>query len=149
MINTKQQIPFYQDQNFEWRNLRGKLERISTSLVSTLPATAANFGVFYIATESCTVEEAWESHTVAGSDAGAVTLDIEKLTSAVALDSGVSVLATTFDLKSTANIPVRVGPTATIGNRQLARGDRLALKDTGTLTNCAGLTVTLIIKYKL
>jgi hypothetical protein len=140
---------FQQTQDFDYTFLRNKLERVSVSIGGVLGATAAACSVFYTATASCTVEEIWESHTVAGTDGNPVTLDVEKLTSGVALDSGVSVLSSTFDMKGTINIPVRRTPTTTIANRQLARGDRLALKNVGDWTGVAGLSVTLIIKYKL
>lgn len=119
---------------------------ITTALVSTLPATTGNYGNFFVANRAYEVVSARESHTVAGSDAGAVTLDIEKLTAAQALDAGVSVLAGTFNLKSTANTPVAQTPSATEANRKLAAGDRLALKDAGVLTAVAGLAVTITLK---
>lgn len=121
---------------------------ITENLVSTLPATADNYGVFFTATHPCTVMMVAESHTVAGSNAGAVTLNIEKLTSSQALDTGAEILITSYDLKSTANIPIiKQGYTELNGtNRVLKQGDRLALKDAGTLTSVAGLQITIYFK---
>jgi hypothetical protein len=57
--------------------------------------------------------------------------------------SGTTVLSSTFDLKSTANTPVRKtaasGLTATLANRKLDTGDRLSLNYTGTLTALVGV----------
>jgi hypothetical protein len=80
-----------------------------------------------------------ESHTVAGTNAGAVTLDIEKLTGTQALDAGVSILSATFDLKGTANTVVQKEGYSLSVNRQL--------KDAGTLTDVTGVQVTLYLKF--
>lgn len=88
-----------------------------------------------------------ESHTVAGTDAGSVTLDIEKLTGTTAPGSGTSILASTFDLKGTINTVVQKSGLDLSTARQLVNGDRLCLKLTGTLTDVAGCQVTLHCKY--
>lgn len=121
---------------------------ITENLVSTLPATATNYGVFFTATHPCTVMMVAEAHTVAGSDAGAVTLNIEKLISGQALDAGAEILTTSFSLKSTANTPVIKQGYNEINatNSVLKQGDRLALKDAGVLTAVAGLQVTVYFK---
>lgn len=88
-----------------------------------------------------------ESHTVKGTGAGAVTLDIEKLTGTQAPGSGTSILASTFDLKGTINTVVQKSGLDLSTARQLVNGDRLCLKLTGTLTAVAGVQVTLHCKY--
>ena len=125
------QLPFY------------GLHQVSVTLEGTAPATAANFDTFFTAEYDLEVIAASESHRVAGTNAGAVTLDVEKLTSAQASGAGASVLSTTFNLKSTAETPVRVTATTTKANRILKRGDRLSLKDSGTLTDLGHMTVTI------
>ena len=149
MIDMEDFSQLPKDQNFDYRFLRNKTERINWLIVGTDAATAANYGVIWIAPAACVVEDIWESHTVAGTNAGAVTLDLEKLTSTEALDAGDAILSAALSLKTTANTPQRGVPGATIANRQLARGDRLALKDAGTLTDVAGVTVLITVKYKL
>ncbi len=120
---------------------------VSTILAGDAAATAANYGVFFIAPFACEVVSVRESHTAAGTDAGAVTLDIEKLTGTQAPDSGVAVLgATKINLKGTANTVQSPALTGTTANKQLAAGDRLCLKDTGVLTGVAGLAVTVELK---
>jgi hypothetical protein len=119
---------------------------VTVNLVSTSAQTAANYGQFFTATCPCEVMIASEVHSVAGTDGGTVTLDVEKLTGITALGSGVSVLAATFNLKSTAYTPVQKSGTTLSSNRQLATTDRLALKTSGTLTALEGVQVTLYIK---
>ncbi len=118
---------------------------VNANLVSTLPATAANYGVFFTADRPCVVTDFRESHTVAGSDGGTVTLQLEKIPSGVALDSGTELLKTALSLKTTANTPQR--GILVKSKTGLAIGDRLALKDAGTLTAVAGLSTTTTIQY--
>lgn len=128
-------------------NVLAKTFFAAKSLNDTAAATAANYGVFFIAPFACTVVSVREAHTAAGTDAGAVTLDIEKLTGTQALDAGVAVLgATKINLKGAANTVQAPALTATAADKTLAAGDRLALKDTGTLTAVAGVTVTVELK---
>lgn len=133
-----------------------KLEIAGVKVPATLPiietlqgataATAANYGVIFIAPFACEVVSVREAHTTAGSDAGAVTIDIEKLTGTQAPDAGVSVLGATINLKGTANTLQTPALTGTAANKQLAAGDRLCLKDAGVLTAVAGVTVTVELK---
>lgn len=93
------------------------------------------------------VVEVNEEHTVAGTDGGAVTADLKKLISATvgAPSTGTSVLSSTFNLKSTANTPVKkttASGLAAKSVRTLRSGDRLGLDFTGTLTALGGMAVT-------
>lgn len=108
-------------------------------------ATAANYDVFFTADYPCEVVSVSETHRVLGTDGGAVTLTIEKLTSGQALDAGTVLLTTALSLKTTINTP-QFGVLVSTGARVLARGDRLALKDAGTLTAVAGVSVTIYVK---
>lgn len=117
------------------------------TLAGTLPATAANYGVFFIASTNCYVSAFEEVHKVAGSDGGAVTLQLEKLTSGVAPDSGTELLATPLSLKTTADIVQTGSLTTTTTNLFLATGDRLCLKDAGTPTSVANVTVLLEVIF--
>lgn len=120
---------------------------VSATLDGAAAATAANCGVFFIAPFTCEVVSVREAHTTAGSDAGAVTLDVEKLTGTQAPDAGVAVLgATKVNLKGTANTVQAPALTGTTADKQLAAGDRLALKDAGILTAVAGVAVTVELK---
>ena len=139
---------FQLDQNFDYRFLRNKREQVSITIQDTDAATAANYGVFFIALAPGYLEEVWESHKTAGSDAGAVTVTIEKLATGVALDSGTAMLTAALSLKSTANTPQQGTVSQVASTRQFVRGDRLALKDAGALTAVAHVTVSLFIRYR-
>lgn len=132
----------------EYKNLKDKRMYIVKSLDGALPQTAANFGVIYINEfENAVVTSVSEVHQVAGTDAGSVTLNVEKLTSGQALGSGVNVLSSDLSLKSTKDI-VQIGTlTSILVNKQLKKGDRLALKDTGTLTGLVGVCIIIEITY--
>lgn len=128
------------------QDLQNPYFTISVHIEDTRAATAANYGVFFVAPISCELIEAWESHATAGSDASAVTLTVEKLTSGQALDAGVTTLTSTFNLKGTANTPQRVKASTTATDRFLKPGDRLALDDAGTLTAVAHVAVTVLLR---
>lgn len=108
-------------------------------------ATAANFGVIFIAPFPCEVSKVLETHRVASTSG---TLNIEKLTTGQALDAGANILVTAFSTAGTANTPLMKNRrllTFTSKARQLKEGDRLALVDAGTLTSGAGLQVTIYL----
>lgn len=137
-----------------FQNIAGRFMDIAWALPGTSAATAANYGVFYIAQTPCLVLSFAEVHEVAATDVGTVTLQLEKLTGTTAPGSGTNLLSTALSLKSVANT-VRYGTlvkssyTAIQTNTVfLNRGDRLALKDSGTLTDLVGLsTVTRLQLY--
>lgn len=89
-----------------------------------------------------------ESHITAGSDAGAVTGDVKKSASGTAITAGTSLLASTFNLKSTASTPVikKVGNggLAARPTRYVNSGQQVGLDFTGTLTAYAGGAFTLV-----
>lgn len=119
---------------------------IVTETLQSGAAAAANYGVFFVAPFACEVVSVREVHTAAGTDAGAVTLDIEKLTGTQAPDAGISVLGATVNLKGAANTVQNPALTGTAANKQLAAGDRLCLKDAGILTAVAGVAVIVELK---
>lgn len=117
---------------------------ITVSLFGTSAATAANYGVFFIAQRPYEVMEISEAHTTAGSSADAA-LNIERLQGTEALDAGDAICVAAFELDGTADTVVTKKSTA-LQNRVLSIGDRLALDDAGTLTNVAGVTVSILLK---
>ena len=104
-------------------------------------ATAGYYGVFYVIPAACVLTGFKEVHQTLGTDAGAVTLQLEKLTGTQALDAGVAMLATALSLKATVNSVQTATLTGTLADRSLVAGDRLALDDSGTLTAVANVTV--------
>lgn len=140
-------IPFSSLERFE--------RIIHHTVIGADAATAANYAVFFIADRPCAVTAFWEVHQTAGSNGGAVTLQLEKLTETEALDSGDELLVTALSLKATANTVqyAEIVQTATSdGNTQktasLLKGDRLALKDAGTLTSVANVCTMTFITYQ-
>lgn len=86
-----------------------------------------------------------EVHAVKGSDGSAVTLDVRNLTGTASPDLGASVLAATFNLKGDADTVQSGTLHATLGNTQLAAGDRLAIDIGGTPTAVVGVAVTIVL----
>ena len=131
----------------EYDNLTGKKFFIHTKIPGTNASLVTNYGVFFIAPYACNVLAIYEVHGVAGTDGGSVTLNVEKLRAGVALDSGTVLMPTAFNLKSTANYVTTAGLTTVLATKQLAKGDRLALKDAGTLTSVADICVIIELTY--
>ncbi|MGE5631382.1 MAG: hypothetical protein ACM3TR_09835 [Caulobacteraceae bacterium] len=127
-------------------NLMPNTFLVTETVQGTTAATATNYGIFFIAPFACEVVSVREAHTALGTDAGAVTLDVEKLTGTQAPDAGVSVLSATINLKGAVNTVQNPALTATTANKQLAAGDRLCLKDAGVLTAVAGVSVSVELK---
>ena len=117
---------------------------ITQTLPGTSAATAANYGVFFTNNSISTwqIHSISESHITAGTDGSAVTLQIERLQGTEAPDNQDTLLSTPFNLKGTANT-VQHG--TTVVNKSLLTiqsGNRLCLKDSGTLTSVAGVNIT-------
>lgn len=115
--------------------------------VLTLP----NSSVF-IADADYEVVEACEVHETLGADGAAVTADVVKCTGTQTAAQGASVLAAAFDLKATINTVVRKtassGLSATAANKRITKGDRIAIKFTGTLTSVTGLCIQVTLKQR-
>jgi len=126
------------------RSTYGNTRRFSVmaTLPGTAGATAANYGKFFVADRVCTVLKISESHEVAGTDVGAVTLTVERLQGVETSGNGDDLLAAPIDLKGAINTIQAPALSAAPGVLTLAVGDRLNLVDTGTLTAVAGVCVT-------
>ena len=116
---------------------------IQHSLPGTMPASTANYGVFFTAAFGCEVlafSADWEVASSSG------TLQLEKLTGTTAPGSGNGLLSSTISTAGAANTANHglflISGTA----RNLVRGDRLAISDGGTITNLVGLNTTTLIK---
>ena len=129
-----------------FENIENKdLIPVHWSLNGTAAATATNYGKIFTALRAYDIIEVSEVHAVAGSDGGAVTLNLERLQGTEALGAGDEILATAFSLKSTANT-VLTKKTTDLQNRKLSIGDRIALKDGGVLTAVDDVQVTILLK---
>ena len=118
-------------------------------------SNSTDYGVIYTAPEKGRVIYISEAHKTAGSDAGSVTMQLEKLTDGTASGSGIDLLATAFDLKSTADTIVEKemiddfvkSSTSGVLDITFQKGERLGLVTTGTLTAVADVTGTLMIVH--
>jgi hypothetical protein len=107
-------------------------------------ATATNYGVFWVAPFACLVNSFKEVHQVLGTDAGTVTVMLEKVTGTTVPGSGSAILDTALSLKATINTLQTASITATDATRlyrTLAIGDRLSMKLAGTPTAVSSVTV--------
>ena len=134
---------FHTSDRIDFRDIFKKKIYIHHTIYGADAATVGNYGVFWIAPFECVVSEIREVHQTAGSSADAA-LQIEKLTGTQALDAGVT-LNTAIELDGTANTIVTATLTATLADLNLSRGNRLSLKDAGTLTAVAGVSVIIEI----
>lgn len=119
---------------------------VSHTLYGTSAATAGNYSTFLNVPYPFEVLGIQESHSVAGTNAGDVTLQVEKLTGTTAPGSGLNLLATPFNLKATANTVYQGSLTTTRSTRNFVAGDRMAIELTGTPTDVANLVVTLWLR---
>lgn len=100
---------------------------------------------FFIAPASCKVISAYERHVTVAGQAG--TLQIEKLNTGEAPGAGDVVLASAFDLTSTANTPVNKAALTTAA-ASLVAGDALCLKlASGAATSYALGTITVVMEW--
>lgn len=124
-----------------FKDISQKKVWVHHTIVGTAAATATNYGVFWIAPFPCFITGFLEVHQTAGTNGGAVTLQLEKLNDGEAPDAGDVVLTTALSLKTTANTYQTGVLAAALGVRQLVIGDRLCMRDSGTLTDVANVTV--------
>lgn len=113
------------------------------TLEGATAATAANYGNIFTAPFPCKVIQVTEIHETASSSG---TLDITKDTGTQAPAAGGSIFASgTFNLAATANT-LQTKSNVDGTDSVLAAGNRLGLKDGGTLTSGAGVSVTIVLE---
>lgn len=125
----------------KYADISTKILQIHHTIQGTDAATATNYGVFWIAPFSCFVSGFKEVHQTAGTAGGTVSLTLEKLTGTTAPDSGSDLLNAAISLKATANTVQTGVLTQTTSRLSVSAGDRLCMKDSGTLTTVANVTV--------
>lgn len=123
-----------------WEDLSRKRIFVTHTIIAGDAATAGNFGVIWIAPYKCVLASVKVSYAVTSSSG---TLQIEKLSTTQAPDSGTTMLQSAISLSGTANTVISGTPSNTPANRTIDAGDRICLKDAGTLTGLSNLTVLL------
>lgn len=119
---------------------------VIVELQGTVPQTATNYGNIFTADRPYRIISVSEVHRTAGSDAGAVTLQVEKLLSGTAKGAGLTVLSSALSLKTTADTPQFGTLTSTKTTLILRKNDRLGLLTSGTLTALADVQVTIMLQ---
>ena len=133
-------------QKIDHRDINSKMLYLPITIPGLQAATATNYGVIFIAPFPCSLLSVYESHQTLGTDAGAVTLNLEKLTGNQALDAG-SLMISNIDLKGAINALVTGTLVVDQSILNLKTGDRIALKDSGTLTSVAGVSLIITLTY--
>ena len=131
-----------------WEGLDNKdLNTFNVYLPGALPQTAANFEVFSIVRKAIEIVRIDEVHSAPETVAGALTLNVERLTGTTAPGAGSTILSTAFDLKAAADTVQSYGGHNLTADRILKDGERLALVLTGAPTDLAGLCLTVHYKF--
>jgi hypothetical protein len=139
--NLKDDFKFSQKPNF-FNIDRKDLTVITKSLDGTSANTAGNYGVIlnvksaYIVSYVAT---SWQTASTSG------TLNLERLSGTEALDAGDTIFVSNVSLSGTANT-INIKSGKDLQNIILKSGDRLALKDSGDLTNQVGVCVTIYLR---
>lgn len=128
----------YDASRIDWNDLSRKKVLVHHTIIAGDAATAGNFGVIWIAPYKCFLSSLRVSYAVTSATG---TLQLEKLTSTQAPDSGTNMLESAVSLSSTANTVISGTPSNTPSNKTLDAGDRLCLKDAGSLVGLSNLTV--------
>ena len=117
----------------------------NTVVNTTFPVVAEDVSQnIFVADKKYNILSVSEVHSTAGSDNGTVSVDVQACNSTQAPGSGTTVLASVFNLKSTANTVVNKTLATTLPT--LAVGDRLAVNFTGTPTSLAGVVITVVLQ---
>lgn len=103
-------------------------------------ASPANAG-FFLANRDALITGVKMIWSTAGTDAGAVTIDVTHETGTTAPAGGTSILTAAQSAKTAANTVASPALTGTASALSMAAGDRLSVKFTGTLTALAGVVV--------
>lgn len=105
---------------------------------------------FFLADRGYQVVAVNEVHATAGTDGGAVNLQVTKDTGTAAPGAGTDLLTNNanagFNLKGTDNTVQAGTLTATAASLVLAAGDRLSVDFAGTLTSLAGVLVHVVLR---
>jgi len=127
-----------------WESVGESLLQVNFNVIGGSAAADYDGGV--IMKGNWELVAATERHQTAGTDVGAVTLQVVKAASGTAKSAGTAMLASGFDLKASANTNQAGTPHSTAANRQVSDGDLVGLNPSGTLTAVDGVTVTCYFK---
>jgi hypothetical protein len=137
----------------DFGDITGRLFYVTYTIPGTSAQTATNYSTFFTALVPCVLLQVSEVHAVKGTVAP--SCKVEKLVSGTAPGAGILLNNASFDLTSTNNTPVIAklsdgslkGSFSTVGidtvrDVNLAVGDSLAVRVTGTLTSLQNVVFT-------
>lgn len=117
-----------------------KIEGVALMIDASTEYVAASVDKrFFTANRAYRVVAIRGTVTVAGTDGGAVTAEIRKVTSGTAITSGQLLHTGTYNLKGTADTVQSLTLSSTDADLLLAAGDSIAIDFTGTLTDATGV----------
>jgi hypothetical protein len=93
---------------------------------------------FFVAQRAYRVKGIIGRPTVAGTDAGAVTLAVKKAPSATAISGGTALHSSTMNLKGTIHTNQTLTLSTTSSDLSIASGDAIGIDVTGTMTAAVG-----------
>lgn len=102
--------------------------------------------VIFIAPIKMVLEKVVQRHGTAGSDASAVSLQLEKTASGTAAAGGTVLLATALNMKATADTVQTAELVESEATRTLNAGDAISLDYAGTTTGLANITLTMLFR---
>ena len=129
----------------KWSDIDNRVFHIFHTVPGINAAIDTQYGEFFIVPFPCVVTGFKEVHQVVGSDAGDVTLQLEKLTGVEAPDGGAELLIDDISLKATAETVQNGSITDERADKTLSIDDRLCLKDAGTLTAAENVSVIITL----
>lgn len=146
--NQESLLPLFNQFNSDFSSEFLKEKRMYVSHQVIDSNIASSYGVFFIAPTSLRIIQALCCFSVAGTDAGAVTLTIEKLINTQASGTGVNVLSSSFDLKGVINTTQFAIPVLATIPKNLKRGDRLGLVLSGVPTSVNNVIIGIEYAYE-
>ena len=100
--------------------------------------------VSFVATRKYVVQGISGRPTIAGTDGGAVTAVIKKMTGVVAITAGTALMSSTYNLKGTADTVQSLALTATVADLEIPAGTAIGIDFTGTLTSAVGVVTVML-----
>ena len=134
----------------QFTNIQNRILPIHWNIPGTSAATQSNYGVFWTAPFPCRVTAMTEVHDAAGTDPGAVTIQLERLKSTVRHPNG-NGISNALSLKTTSNVVQSATINLTAVSNQIVSildtNDRLGLIPGGTMTAVNNVTVVVTVQY--
>lgn len=134
----------------QFTNIQNRVLPIHWTVPGTAAATQTNYGVFWTAPFPCRVMGMTEVHSAAGTDAGSVSVQLERLQPTIIHPNG-NGISNVLSLKTTSNLVQNATINLTAFTNTIVSilntGDRLGLIPSGTMTAVNNVTVVVTVQY--